>query len=136
MNKSVSLAFLVVSLFLFNACKKVEGEGGSSTIKGKVIVKNYNAGGSILEGTYAGADEDVYIIYGEGSTTSNDRVRTSFDGSFEFNYLQNGKYTIYMYEEVLPEPTAAAKNQVVMVSAEITKKKSTVDLGEITIKHK
>lgn len=136
MNKIVSFVALAVSIFIFNSCKKVEGQGGSSTIKGKIIVNNYNAGGSILEGTYAGVDEDVYIIYGDGSTTSNDRVRTSYDGTFEFNYLQDGKYTIYTFEEVLPEPTSAAKKQVVMVSTEITKKKSIVDLGEIIIKQK
>lgn len=100
------------------------------------MVENYNVGGSILEGTYVGADEDVYIIYGDGNTYYNDKISTSYDGTFEFNYLQNGKYTIYVYEEVLPEPSNAEKIRAVLVTATITDKKSTVDLGDITIDKK
>jgi hypothetical protein len=136
MKKLFSISLLLAAAFLMNSCTKVEGEGGTSTIKGKLIINNYNVGGTILEGTYAGADEDVYIVYGDGKTFPGNDVKTSYDGTFEFNYLQNGKYTIYMYEDVLPEPTNAAKQQVVILTAEITKKKSTVDLGEITIKRK
>lgn len=124
---------LILSFSLLNSCKKVEGEGGTSTIKGRIMVNNYNVGGSILEGTYAGADEDVYIIYGDGNTYYNDKISTSYDGTFEFKYLQNGKYTIYVYEDVLPEPSNAAKEKAVIVTAEISDKKSTVDLGDITI---
>lgn len=136
MKKIISIIVLCFIGFTLNSCKKVEGEGGSSTIKGKVVIKNYNAGGSILEGTYAAADEEVYIIYGDGNTYFNDRIRTSYDGTFEFKYLQNGTYTIFVYEEVLPEPTNASKKQEVIVTAEITKKKTIVDVGEIIIKKK
>ncbi len=133
MKKIISVFVVLVSFLLLNSCKKYEGEGGSSKIIGRITVDNYNIGGSILEGSYVGADEDVYIIYGEGNTYYNDRIKTSYDGTFEFNYLQNGKYSIYVYEDVLPEPNNADNKKVVLVTAEITEKKSTIDLGDITI---
>lgn len=136
MNKIVSIAVLILSFSLLNSCKKVEGEGGSSTIKGRIMVTNYNAGGTIVEGNYPGADQDVYIVYGEGNTVSNDRVKSSYDGTFEFKYLQKGDYTIYVYEDVLPELSSAAKEKVKLISAKIEDKKSIVDLGDINIQKK
>ena len=134
--KKVVYLFLVLAVFgITPSCKKVEGEGGSSKIVGKVTVNNYNVGGSILEGTYPGADEDVYIIYGEGNTYYNDRIKTSYDGTFEFPYLQPGTYTVYVYEDVLPEPSNADNKQVVLLTTEIGKKE-TKDVGEIIIKRK
>ena len=134
--KKVVYLFLVLAVFgITPSCKKVEGEGGSSKIVGKVTVNNYNAGGSILEGTYPGADEDVYIIYGEGNTYYNDRIKTSYDGTFDFPYLQPGTYTVYVYEDVLPEPSNADNKQVVLLTTEIGKKE-TKDVGEIIIKRK
>lgn len=136
MRKLISFSAILLSVLLFNSCKKVEGEGGSSSIVGRVMVDNYNAGGSILEGSYVGADEDVYIIYGDGNTYYNDKISTSYDGTFEFKYLTNGKYTIYVYEDVLPEPTNADNKRAIILSTEITKKKSNIDLGDITIMRK
>lgn len=134
--KKVVYLFLLSAVFsIASSCKKVEGEGGSSKIIGKITVNNYNAGGSILEGTYPGADEDVYIIYGEGNTYYNDRIKTSYDGTFEFPYLQPGTYTVYVYEDVLPEPSNADNKQVVLLTTEIGKKE-TKDVGEIFIKRK
>lgn len=134
--KKVVFLILLSSIFnVVSSCKKVEGQGGSSKIIGKITINNYNVGGSILEGTYPGSDEDVYIIYGEGNTYYNDRIKTSYDGSFEFPYLQPGTYTIYAYEDVLPEPTNADKKQVVLLTTEVGKKE-TKDVGEIVLKRK
>ena len=63
-------------------------------------------------------------------------MNASYDGTFEFNYLQPGKYTLYVYEDVLPEPANADKQKAVIVTVEITGKKSSVDAGEIVIKKK
>ena len=46
----VAFGFSAVAIFLFSACQKVEGQGGSSSIIGKITVNNYNVGGSIPEG--------------------------------------------------------------------------------------
>jgi hypothetical protein len=131
-----TLGLSALSLFFFSGCQKVEGQGGSSSIVGKITVNNYNVGGSILEGVYPASDEKIYICYGEGNTIPSDDVNTSYDGTFEFKYLQPGKYTLYVYEDVLPEPANADQQKAVIVSVEITGKKSTVDAGEIVIKKK
>ena len=132
----VAFGFSAVAIFLFTACQKVEGQGGSSAIIGKITVNNYNVGGSILEGVYPGSDEKVYICDGEGNTIPSDDVNASYDGTFEFKYLQPGKYTLYVYEDVLPEPANADKQKAVIVTVEVTGKKSTTDAGEIVIKKK
>ena len=62
---------LILSILLFAGafgCTKSAGEGGSSSIIGKVLVENYNAAG-VLQETYYGPDEDVFIIYGNESNT-------------------------------------------------------------------
>lgn len=121
---------------LLTACKKVEGEGGTSMIKGKVIVEDYNSTGTVLEGTYAGADEDIYILYGDDDTFYDDRIKTSYDGSFEFPFLENGDYTVYLYQDSLPLVAGAPSNVAVKVATKISKRKSVIDLGEIVIKKK
>ena len=71
--------FLVVSAFI--SCEKGPGEGGTSAIVGNVEVDDFQNGE-----TYPGVDEDVYLIYGDDITYS-ERIKTSFDGRFEFKYL-------------------------------------------------
>ena len=41
-------------------------------------------------------DEEVYLIYGDDASYS-ERNRTGPDGFFEFRYLREGDYTIYVY---------------------------------------
>ncbi|MBI1836541.1 MAG: hypothetical protein HYR91_04680 [Flavobacteriia bacterium] len=128
------IAFLTI--LSLNSCKKVEGPGGTSTIKGKITINNYNSQGTVLEGTYAGADQDIYIIYGDKDSTFDNDVKSSIDGTFEFPFLENGKYAIYVYEDVLPIVVGGNTKKAVLVSTEIMKRKSTIDLGEIIIKKK
>lgn len=132
------ISFIVGLIAIFNliSCKKVEGKGGTSTIKGKIIVKNYNSQGTVLEGTYPAKDLDVYIIYGDKDSTFDDDTKTSPDGSFEFPFLENGKYTIYTYEDVLPIAVGVDNKKAVFTNAEIIKKKTIVDIGTIEIKEK
>lgn len=118
-------------LFLFTACKKVEGEGGTSTIKGKVYVKNYNSLGNLV-GEYDGAKEDVYIIYGDKDNNAfDDKVEASYDGTFEFKYLEEGTYKLFVYEDC---DTCPSTEKEVTVTVKIDDKKSTVDAGVITIR--
>ena len=124
------------SIFAIVSCRKDEGPGGTSRIKGKLKIENFNSQGTVLEGTYAGADLDVYIMYGDKDSTADDDVKSSVDGSFEFNFLENGKYTIYIYEDLLPAVAGASTKKAVIYSTEITKRKSEIDLGEIIIKKK
>lgn len=131
MKKLISISLISLVILIINSCSKVEGQGGTSTIKGKINVKKYNTVGTLIA-EYDGADVDVYIIYGSGKTFYNDDVKTSYDGTFEFNYLENGNYTIFVYEDC---NTCGSGKSVILNEATITSKHSEVDLGTIDIKN-
>ncbi len=126
--KNVLLLF--ISILVFSAstsCKKVEGTGGGATIKGIIQEQKYNALGNVIA-EYPGSDLDVYLIYGTSDQFYDDDVKTSYDGSFVFKYLQKGTYTIFVYEDDATQPSG--KN-VVKQTFEITEKGQEVDLGTI-----
>lgn len=123
MTNKIKLILPIFILFIvFSSCRKVEGPGGSVTIKGVVIERNH-VGTSIFE--YPAADQDVYIIYGSENSFYDDDVSTSYDGSFEFRYLQKGDYQIFAYQdnpsvasgmdEVLVQVNASENNQVIIL---------------------
>ena len=116
-------------LFLFQSCSKVEGPGGSSSIAGKIHVEVYDIAGTLIN-EYDAQDEDVYLIYGEDGTFYDDDVKTSYDGSFQFNYLQKGKYQLFVYQDC---NTCPSGKEAILVDVEITDKKTTTDVGTITI---
>lgn len=136
MKRTIFLFSLFAFLFVASSCNKAAGEGGTSMIKGKVYVLNYNTSGTAVNNEYYGQDVDVYIIYGADGTYFNDKIATSYDGSFEFPYLAKGKYQIFVYSKCFNTPTYSCPSgmEEVLVSAEITKNKSTVDVGTIIIK--
>jgi hypothetical protein len=117
---------LLVICTSFLACEKEEGQGGTSTIKGEVIVWEYNRDFTIKRGTYPGQDVNVYLMYGNDEVHG-DRFRTGYDGKYEFNYLREGTYTVYamskdtlnlVNSELIPimqTVTISGKNQVVTV---------------------
>jgi hypothetical protein len=123
-------AIILLTILLFSSCKKNEGKGGSSAITGVLTTNVYNNSDSLI-GKYPKANEDLFIIYGEGNTFYNDKISTSYDGSFKFDYLEKGKYTIYYYEDCA---TCPEEEQVVLIPAEISKNKSTLELGELNVK--
>jgi len=111
---------IFVLLMVFSSCQKVEGPGGTVTIKGVIIERNH-VGTSVFE--YPAADQDVYLIYGNENSFYDDDINTSYDGSFEFRYLQKGNYQVFVYEddnsvasgtsEVLVDVSATENNQVI-----------------------
>ena len=113
------LPFFVL-IMAFYSCQKVEGPGGAVTIKGVIIERNH-VGTSIFE--YPAADQDIYLIYGSENSFYDEDLKSSFDGSFEFRYLQKGDYQIFVYEddnsvasgmsEVLVDVSATQNNQVI-----------------------
>ena len=121
-NKIKLILPIFILLMVFSSCRRVEGPGGSVTIKGVVIERNH-VGTSIFE--YPAADQDVYIIYGSENSFYDDDVSTSYDGSFEFRYLQKGDYQIFAYQdnpsvasgtdEVLVQVNASENNQVIIL---------------------
>ena len=98
MNKSFSVLLVILLSTVVFSCSKEAGEGGNSTIYGKIIAYNYNAEFTNLKGIYPAADEDVFIIYGDDHSYSQ-RVRTSYDGVYEFKYLRPGDYTVFAYSK-------------------------------------
>jgi len=129
MKQLTLYCLLFTAYLLLPSCKKAEGLGGTSTITGKVYVKEYSSVGNLLA-EYYGAEERVYIIYGNGTTYDND-MRTSYDGSYKFQYLNKGTYQVFCYSRC---DTCASGNEAIIKEVEITSNNSTVELEDIIIR--
>lgn len=125
------LLVVLTLFFAVSSCQKVEGPGGSSKISGSIIAQIDDGFGGVA-GTYSPVEEDVYIIYGGDAedTYFDDDVKTSYDGSFEFEYLEKGTYRIFVYSK---DNTVFGGKTVVMQEVEITDKKQTIELTPFTI---
>ncbi|MFM8963902.1 MAG: hypothetical protein ACKOGD_08690, partial [Sphingomonadales bacterium] len=108
---SVLLALAFVALN-FMSCKKYEGEGGRSKITGKLTIneKLYINGALSQTVSYPGATEDVYIVYGTQDSIFDDKIECNYDGSFSFNYLFPGTYTVFAYNEVFNTGNSITNN--------------------------
>lgn len=124
-------SLLIAIALLISSCKKTAGEGGKASIYGKVWVQNWNASFTVLNGEYAGADVDVYIIYGD-ETNYGDKQTTNYKGEFEFKYLREGKYKVYVYSQDNTF-TSQSGDTVVVKEIEIKDKKEKANSGTITI---
>ncbi len=80
------------------SCKKEEGFGGNSTIKGRVMLYQYNDDYSLAIDSAPASEKEVFIVFGNSSDFG-ERIRTNYDGTFEFKFLREGKYTIFYYSE-------------------------------------
>lgn len=130
MKKSIFITLLLFIILLVS-CSKEAGDGGNSTIYGKIIARDYNAEFTILKGIYNAPDEDVFIIYGNDLSFS-DRIRTNYNGIYEFKYLRPGDYTIYAYSK---DSTLSLPSGIITVirKVEITDKKQTVEATDMII---
>lgn len=130
--------YILISIVLFS-CKKDPGQGGTSFINGKVYARYYNKTFSAKLSEGYAPKIGVYIIYGN-NVSYGDNQSTSFDGSFEFRYLQKGDYTIYAYSK---DSTGAytgavniyAPNVAIIKKVTITGRKQTVTVPDIQIIH-
>jgi len=130
-------ATLLSTMFVFSACKKEAGPGGTSSIRGKVYARYYNKTYSVKADSAYAPDIDVYIIYGNDFSYG-ERTRTSYDGSYEFRFLQKGTYTIFAYSKDTTGAASFQANQfspdvAVKKKAEITKGRQKVVLTDIEI---
>ncbi len=98
LQKYLILSIAIVSFIILPACEKSEGEGGASSITGKVIVREYNSDYTVLQKEYYAQEQRVYIIYGNDPTHSDD-VRTNYDGTYRFSYLRKGTYHVFAYSK-------------------------------------
>lgn len=121
--KKIGLLLAITTAFV--SCKKEPGEGGKATVKGKItgtyICEDNNL---VVEKVVNVPDERVYISYGATGEIDDD-VRTASDGSYKFEFLQPGKYSIHTYtecsncvtgiEEVVQEIEVGKKDEEVAV---------------------
>lgn len=121
-------------LLLLGACKKEEGEGGMSSIRGRVdIIYRAVLTNPTPADTSGAFDQEVYINYGDVIGPS-DRIRTNYKGEFEFPNLRPGKYTVYVYsKDTLPVSIIDPKKIAVVREVKIEKRKETVDIPVIYI---
>jgi hypothetical protein len=125
------LLLLVISAALIS-CSKEPGKGGTSTIKGVVYVQEYNKDLTIKVGNpYPAQDWDVYLVYGDDEIYG-DNFKTDYKGEFQFDYLQEGNYTVYVLTKTLDNRIT---NELVPVleKVEITGKDQTVVVDTIQI---
>jgi hypothetical protein len=128
--RTLSITLALICLFTYS-CKKVEGEGGQATIKGKVYVRNYNANFTVLNAQYYAQGENVYIIYGDEASVGQTQ-KTAYDGTYEFKYLRPGKYKVYaLSKDSLSLASSFTKE--VLVEVEITKRKEKIELDDLII---
>ena len=126
-----NIFLLVIIGLIITSCTKEEGEGGSGSIKGFVYEYKINAFSLDTTARYAAADQDVFIIYGNDHTFYDDNIKTSYDGSFKFPYLQKGKYIVFVYEDCA---TCLSGKKEILHTIEITKKNQVIDLDTIDIR--
>lgn len=125
-------ALILLTVLLSFSCKKTAGEGGKATITGKIWVENWDSNFLVKKYEYAGTDEDVYIIYGD-HLSYDDKTKSNYNGEFEFKYLREGKYKVYIFSDKKQTTTSQDPQNAVVKEIEITTKKAKVDLGTITI---
>lgn len=118
------------------ACKKEAGEGGNSSISGKVEkdIRVVLTNPATTQSTVIAADQDVYIVYGD-HTSPDDRIQTNYEGEFEFRNLRPGNYTIYTFSK---DTNAVAvpwdeDHMPIRVELEISDKKQELDAGTLTV---
>jgi len=133
MKKSIQkLLPVLIAISIFTAsCKKEEGSGGTSVITGKVIERQYNVNFTILTEQFYAPDEDVFIVYGDDPVYG-DKVSTNYDGTYRFEYLREGDYTIFAYSEDSAN-YPSTKMIPVIKHVRITKKDQTVRAEDIII---
>lgn len=116
MLKHIVYVSLLVVLVAASGCSKPEGEGGTSAIYGRVFARDYNSSG-VFQGEFYSPDEEVFIIYGEDDNYYDDTYKTSFDGSFRFQYLRPGTYRVFVYSDCLSCPSGIEEMvQTVVIS--------------------
>lgn len=131
LNRTITFFLFLALLLGITACEKDPGEGGNSTIQGKVVVNEVSNSGIVLA-EYGAVEQRVYIIYGDNEVYD-DVVRTSFDGRFKFTDLFKGTYTVFVYSDCKSCPS---ETEAIMQSIEVTDNGETYTFSEDFISNK
>lgn len=120
-----TLGALTLAALLLAGCKK-EGLGGDAAITGSIWVEKWNSTFTQQIGEYPGRDIYVYIVYGVHDGYDK-RVKTDYNGRFEFPYLYKGHYSVYTYSR--DSTFSDASGTVALVKeVEINDRTETVEL--------
>ena len=93
--KTYTGLIMFILIFFVVACKKPPGPGGKATISGKVYAYDFDNTQNYLISKGYSAGTKVYIIYGDDKVIGGN-VITDYDGSYEFRYLNKGKYKVFV----------------------------------------
>ena len=108
-------------------------DDGSAVIRGVAWEVNYvnesRWPNLVVESEDYAYEQEVYLLYGD-HTFYDERVRTQFDGTFEFSGLIPGDYLVFLYSEDVKRLTDKV---VLQYEVSITEMDQVVDLGTITI---
>ncbi len=108
-------------------------DDGAAVIKGVVKVINYvnesRWPNLVIEDIAFAHEQEVYLTF-DNQAFYKDRIRTQFDGYFEFNNLIPGDYLVFLYSE---DVTRVTEHVVLKFEVTINDFDQVVDLGEITI---
>jgi hypothetical protein len=85
----------------------------------------------MIQKKYYAQNERVYLIYGEKSTYD-DNFKTSFDGTFKFKYLREGKYKIFAYSADSTQRSPSGRMPVIR-EVEIRKSGEHITLPDLII---
>jgi len=136
----------------WTAVRTVELDKGEDLDLGELVKLNtldYDDGAAVIRGTITkikyvkesrwpnlveeyrdfAHEHEVYLIYGDRPFYE-ERVRTQYNGYFEFANLIPGKYTIFLYSE---DVTRVVEHVVLSYEVTITELEQVEDLGEIFI---
>ncbi|TFH26281.1 MAG: hypothetical protein E4H10_07430 [Bacteroidia bacterium] len=108
-------------------------DDGTAMIKGRVKVIDYVDASAwpnlVIEKTYYGTEQEVYLTYGDHAFYD-ERIRSQFDGTFEFGGLIPGNYLVFLYSD---EVTGESDKVALKFEVSVTGLEQLVDLGEIVI---
>lgn len=104
----------ILFLVLLVSCNKYEGTGGTASIQGHVYKVIHDDDNFLLTAdTLVAAKEDVFIVYGD-DTYFGDDVETGENGTYRFDFLTPGSYTVYAYSTLPTGEKVAVKEHAVL----------------------
>lgn len=127
------LGMVAAMVLGLSGCTPDPGLGGMAKVTGVVMVEDWNSTFTSINSVYPAMREDVYLVFGEEPTFGED-VETHFDGTYRFQYLYPGKYTLYAYSDRLATPGNTNMREPVKLTFEITEKRQMLSLDTLFIR--
>lgn len=123
----------VLELEALEIIKLLDFDDGHAQIKGRVFKVNYYNFSQwpnlIVKDTSRAQEHEIYLTYGNHDQFD-ERIRTNADGTFSFQNLIKGTYTIHLFSE---DPKGGSEDVVVIQEVTIDQTEKTIDLGNLYI---